>query len=408
MRIACLVAAAALLHANAACATSFTIIHQFTGSLGGNDGDDPEQAPVVTSTGVLFGATAGGGQYNEGTIYSFVPPATAGGSWTGGVVYSFGGINAGGQVPRGQLLLAPDGSLYGVTEIGGANGQGSVFHLTQSGGGWTETTLFDFDASTPGGWAPQAGLIMDKTGALYGTASSGGTGNAGVVFKLTPSAPRWAETVLHTFISGGADGTSPSYGVLVMDKTGHLYGTTAGGGVNLAGTAYRLAPPSGGGAPWKETILHSFGAAGDGETLEGGLILAGGKLYGTTDGTDSAGGQGIVFSLSPPAAGQTNWTETILYDFAPGGPFGSYPRAGVVRDAAGNLLCLTNSGGANALGTVFRLKNSSGVYTPDDVYDFTAAANKVFGTLSAGKAGKFYGVTYNSTSGYGALFQVKP
>jgi uncharacterized repeat protein (TIGR03803 family) len=222
--------------------------------------------------------------------------------------------------------------------------------------------------------------------------------------------PRWSATVLHDFVSNGQDGTLPSFGSLAIDTAGRLYGTTQRGGANDGGTAYMLTPPKPGKTAWAETILHTFGGAGDGELLEGGLTLGPSRvLYGATDGTNSSNQQGTVFSLTPPPAGQKTWTESVLYSFALGGPFGSYPRAGVVRDSKGDLLGLTNSGGANSLGTIFRLSPAgAGTYTPADLFDFTTAANKVFGTLTAGKAGYYYGVTYNSTGGYGTVFSFRP
>ncbi|HEY3636822.1 MAG TPA: choice-of-anchor tandem repeat GloVer-containing protein [Rhizomicrobium sp.] len=384
-------------------ASTFTVIHNFTSQ--NNDGEESEQAPVVTSSGAIIGSTKYGGQYGYGTIYMFTPPAKKKGNWTGGVVYSFGSVSSGGQYPLGSLLLAADGSLYGASELGGAHSQGTIFQITQSGGVWTEHTLFDFDATTPGGWAPQAGVYMDSSGALYGTASAGGTTNDGVVYQLTSGSPRWTETVIHTFTSNGTDGISPSYGALVGGPKGVLYGTTQEGGAFNGGVAYQLAPPKKGGTAWTETILHAFGATVDGELLEGGLVVgANHVLYGTTDGTNNGAYNGTIFSLTPPPKGQTAWTESVLYDFASGGPYGSYPRA-TVLDKKGNLFCLTNSGGANALGTVFELTAAG---TPTDVYDFTTNANKVLGTVSAGKSGAYIGTTYDSTGGYGVVFSIKP
>jgi hypothetical protein len=269
--------------------------------------------------------------------------------------------------------------------------------------------LFDFDTTGNGGYVPEAGVFMDATGALYGTTNAGGAETAGVVYQLTSGSPRWSETVLHAFASDGTDGVLPSYGTLVGGPKGTLFGTTQRGGADDGGIAYELAPPKKGGTSWTETIVHTFGGAGDGETLEGGLFMGSGHvLYGTTDGTNGGNDQGTVFSLTPPAQGQTAWTESILYDFELGGPYGSYPRAGVL-DKKGDLFCLTNSGGANSLGTVFELTPAGGgTYTPVDVYDFTTTANKVFGTLSAGKSGAYIGVTYNSAGGYGAVFSIKP
>jgi uncharacterized repeat protein (TIGR03803 family) len=141
-----------------------------------------------------------------------------------------------GANPIGGVVLDTSGNLYGTTANGGAYGDGTVFKLTLSG---TETILHSFDNNDIDGIHPYAGLVLDKTGNLYGTTvSGGGTGSAaGIVFEMTPSG---TETILHTF-GGSPDGAFP-WGGVVLDKSGNLYGTTLSGGANSFGTVFKITP----------------------------------------------------------------------------------------------------------------------------------------------------------------------
>ena len=147
--------------------------------------------------------------------------------------------------------------------------------------------LYSFQGR-PDGVAPLAGLIADKQGALYGTTTGGGTVNNGTVFKLTPPAKGqtvWTETVLYGF-KGGSDGGYSDAG-LIADNSGTLYGTTNGGGIgNDAGTVFKLTPPAKGQTTWTETVLYRFCSlpnGSDGVTPLAGLIAdKQGALYGTT------------------------------------------------------------------------------------------------------------------------------
>jgi uncharacterized repeat protein (TIGR03803 family) len=159
------------------------------------------------------------------------------------------------------------------------------------------TTLHTFTGSD--GAIPIAGLITDGSGALYGTTASGGTGNSGVVFKLEPppsTGGTWLGSVLYNF-TGGNDGAAPG-GSLLADASGALYGTTGGGGTGastgLAGTVFKLTPPTAGGT-WTETVLWNFTGAVDGGLPALGLIDASGALYGVT----GAGGPPEVTATGP-------------------------------------------------------------------------------------------------------------
>ncbi len=269
------------------------------------------------------------------------------------VLYSLTSGSDGANALAG-LISDNQGALYDTTEIGGTGNVGTVLKLTPSAKGktaWTETVLYSFKGGSDGA-TPIARLIADS-GALYGTTAGGGSGNNGTVFKLTPPTKgqtAWTETVLYSF-KGGSDGATP-IARLIADS-GALYGTTAGGGSGNNGTVFKLTPPTKGQTAWTESVLYSFKGGGDGATPIGGLIADSGALYGTTAGGGS-GNNGTVFKLTPPAKGQTAWTESLLYSFK-GGSDGATPIAGLIADNSGALYGTTQQGGSGANGAVFML-----------------------------------------------------
>lgn len=273
-------------------------------------------------------------------------------------LYDFRG---GGDVcfPR-SVIFDGAGALYGAAP-GGASGYGAIFKLSPPAAGqtkWTETILYSFKGGRDGwivdgqlldGDAPTNDLVLDATGALYGTTWRGGASDLGVVFKLTPPAAgktKWTETVLWSF-KGGTDGAFPTNGV-VMDKAGALYGATSTDNAFAQGTAYKLAPPSEGKTQWTKTILHRFEGFYANEGPEGALIVdVHGVLYGATR-------DQIVFKLAPPVSGQTAWVYTPLYHFN-GIHDGLDPTGKLLLDRKGSLYGATLGGGIHLFGSVFRL-----------------------------------------------------
>jgi uncharacterized repeat protein (TIGR03803 family) len=231
--------------------------------------------------------------------------------------------------------------------------------------------LYSFKGHPDAG-GPSASLIADKEGAFYGTAGGGSRGcpdrfgnsqGCGTVFKLTPPArgqTAWTESVLYNFKGGASDGVGPT-GV-IADK-GALYGTTVYGGSDVntigVGTVFKLTPPAKGQTAWTETVLYSFkGGTSDGANPGGLIIDNEGALYGPTYyGGSSVNtiGNGTVFKLTLPAKGQTAWTETVLYSFKGGPSDGGNPSAGLITDKDGALYGPTVLGGTSGFGTVFKL-----------------------------------------------------
>lgn len=285
-----------------------TTIYSFSG---GSDGAYPAAGLVFDKAGNLYSTAALGGGTGScselapgcGTVFELSPPAAPGGTWTETVLYSFTGGSDGGS-PGAPVVFDKAGNLYG-TAAGGGNptcegGCGTVFELTPSGEGtWTETVLHSFSSFSGDGFNPQsAGLITDKSGALAGTTVEGGAYGFGTVFGLLPpssSGRKWAYGVVYSFGASQTDGLNPVSGVILVN--GMLYGTTPDGGSNAVGTVFQLARTKGG--VWKETGLYSFKGGSDGEVPQGGLLLGGGVLYGTTTAGGSKANAGTVFRIGP-------------------------------------------------------------------------------------------------------------
>ena len=321
-------------------------------NFGSGDGSEPYAGLISDAAGNLYGTTDGG--INLGVVFELMP--TAGGDWTYKVLHSFT-YDEDGVHPDASLILDASGNLYGTTSTSpGMRPGGTVFEMMRTNGGdWREKVLYAFRYSTDG-VDPFAGLMLDAAGNLYGTTAMGGSapGNNGygTVFELTPTAGGgWTETASHIFESTNADGAHP-LGGLISDGAGNLYGTTYGNdGYNGYGygTVFELTRTNGG---WREKVLHIFNGT-DGAGPRASLILdAAGNLYGTTVGGGTYG-YGTVFELTPIAGG--GWTERVLHNFNNDGTDGAYPYGGLIFDGAGNLYGTTAWGGTYGNGTVFEI-----------------------------------------------------
>jgi len=278
-----------------------TVLHMFTGL----DGEEPLAGLIIDSARNLYGTTNEGGAYGFGTVFELV---NSSGGYTEKVLYSFSGSAGDGVNPQASLVMDAAGNLFGTT-IGYFAGFhcsgstcGTVFELVNSGGSYAKKVIYTFTESD--GWNPVASLIMDSSGNLYGTTDFGGAHGVGTVFELMNSSGNYAQKVLHSFAGTPTDGEYP-VASLVMDTSGNLFGTTALGGSASScdggcGTAFELVNSSG---TYTEEILHGFGGVGDGETPAAALVMDGeGNLYGTTEAGGSSQQFGTVFEINPSAA----------------------------------------------------------------------------------------------------------
>lgn len=324
---------------------SETVLHTFAG---GSDGRNPVEGLVRDQAGNLYGTVPIGGTGNSGAVFELSPGA--GGQWTWNILYAFTGGND-GAIPYSSLTLDEAGNLYGTTSQGGATGNGVVYELTHGSSGWTQTVLYTFNGTNDGSW-PMGPLTFDQAGNLYGTTTQAGASGWGTAYKLTPSSNGWTATVLYTF-TGSNDGSDPEYG-MVRDRNGILYGTATGGGSGQAGTVFQLRPnPSampGTSPAWVESVLYAFTGGADGSGPNEGMVFdPSGNLNGTAEG--GSANFGVVYRMTP---GSSGWQQSVLYTFT-GGADGGFPESTLTADTTGNLFGTTIAGGANSCGVAYEI-----------------------------------------------------
>jgi uncharacterized repeat protein (TIGR03803 family) len=309
------------------------------------------------------------------------------------VLYNFTG-GADGFHPEASLISDGAGNLYGTTLLGGMGcpgnqyGCGVVFKISPNGGGgWKQTVLHSFSGPPDAANPFLAPLIIDKAGNLYGTTEFGGAYNWGAVYELSPVGTSWEVTILYSF-TGGADGGHPATG-LIMDRAGNLYGTTS---EYLApGNVFELSPSGGG---WRLQVIYAAPTA-PGLTLD-----AAGNIYGATAST--------VFELSPNGHG--GWEPTVLHTFT-GTPNDGYSAWGTFGlDKAGNLYGTTYVGGTYNYGTVYKLSpGASGEWTEQILHSFNGedGANPVAAGVAFDAAGNIYGTTgLGGSKNKGTVFEL--
>lgn len=409
----------------------FTLLYTFTG---GSDGSGPASALIQGVDGNLYGTAVGGGDATgDGTIFE----VTTNGAFS--LMYQFAGAPD-GSGPSGALVQGVDGNLYGITQFGGdVNGDGIVFQITTNS---AYTGLYTFTGGADGS-GPAGGLIQDTNGILYGVANLGGVDGKGTIFQMTTNG---AFTAMYSF-AGGSDGANP-LAALLQARDGLLYGTTANGNTNDAGIVFRIstaaayapffifpgvndgALPSadlilgkdgnyygtteasgefGDGVIFRATpagvvtVLYTFGSLTnssgqplDGYSIEGGLVQgSNGTFYGTASG-GGPNDSGTVFSLT------TNGVFSVLYSFS-GGSDGSGPEGNLVFGNDGSLYGTTIGGGdSTGDGAVFQI-TTNGNFTL--LLDLDAADGSPNGSLVQGADGNLYGTAFGDT-GSGTVFQV--
>jgi uncharacterized repeat protein (TIGR03803 family) len=350
---------------------------------GSPDGAGPMGVPLV-SGGVLYGTTSTGGAYGYGSVFS-LDLSTAHET----VLYSFDGITS-GAYPQAGLIQDTAGNLYGTTL--GISGYGTVFEISASG---AASVLHSF--AGPDGLSPYGKLVGDGAGNLYGTTSAGGAGSYGTVFKLDKAGDL---TTLKDF-TGEYDGGSPFDGLVPYQ--GLLYGTSNGayipGGPPYLGTVFAVSPNKG------SVTLYHFGEEGKGTLPVAGVVPYGdgGNFYGTTLYTQVLfGGDGVVYQLNIRVP-----EYTVLHTFAGGPADGSGPTGGVVVDAAGNLYGTTDSGGTYGAGIVYQITSNR---NETILHSFSGADGQdPWAGLTMDAQGILYGVTNSGgTYGAGVVFAIKP
>ena len=441
--------AASLIPASAL-AQSANVLFDFVDIAGGvNSGVHPYSGLVADKSGNFYGTTENGGTYGFGTVFELSPPLKSAGKnapWIETTLYNFSDYGDGG-VPATSLVFDKSGNLYGTTSQGGdpnaLDGEflGTVFKLSPAatpGTSWTETTLYAFTGLTDGG-DPLGGVIFDRKGNLYGTASEGGDDTCGaapspigapvgcgVVYELSPPAGAgnspWTESILWTFEGENAatpDGQTPSGNLVFDKKRQYLFGTTQSGGAVGFGMVYKLRPRTKKvGA--SELDIYDFQGGnltsgnGDGETpISGVIVNKAGDLFGTAYG-GGANNLGMVFELTPGGY-QNQWDESDIFDFTAangGGPVGNVTFHGQ------SLIGATAGSGKTTgkYGTVYVLTpDSTGTYAETVLYSFAGGTTGSFptGKLVVRK-GAIYGTSLyggqdaTKALGWGTVYRILP
>ena len=396
--------AAFLLLLNAmAAAQTLTTLHSFNNQ----DGAYPIAPLILDSEGNLYGSAGAGGltvnyPFGSGVLFEITP------SGSEIVIHYFGSSPTDGIAPNAVIRDA-SGNFYGTTEVGGTGvGAGTIFGISAAG---TETVLYNFQQG-PSGSEPESGLVQDRQGNLYGTTVQGGysmgectVGGCGLVFKVAPSG---AVSVLYNF-TGPPDADYPDW-PLAIDAQGNLYGTSAFGGAFGYGAVYKITPTG------TETVIYNFpGPPGAAYPIGGLLLGANGALYGATaSGGPYTGlsctvqGCGTVYELTPSRM-------TILYSFE-GGSDGAGPSGGLVRDGDGNFYGATGLGGVSdsqgGQGVIYEL-TPAGVESV--LYRFTGGKDGAYplSPLTLDQSGNIYGVTFwggvrSGDTGFGTAFKLIP
>ncbi len=325
-----------------------TVLYRFSG---GTDGSSPGAGLVEDAQGNLYGTTPYGGDQgnpncpgNTGCGVVFKLSSNQAGGWTETVVYTFEYVTDGAQ-PFANLVFDSAGNLYGTASIGGGGlecglGCGTVFELSPDGsGGWTESTLYQFQGADDGG-EPLAGLAIDQAGNLYGTTNGGGMLGGGTVFELSPPDGHgevWAENTLYSFSMNAGQ---PRAGV-IFDPQGNIYGTTK----TKNGTVFELSESNG---VWTGDTIYSF-TGGRFESLTGGLVRDNAdNLYGPKSGPSC----GAIYRLQN---GNGQWNEAeLIFKEGTSGP--CVPGGALTFGKWSALYGTSTEGGtcgANGCGTVF-------------------------------------------------------
>ena len=306
---------------------------------------------------------------------------------------SFNGSDGG--TPDAGLIADANGDLFGTTTSGGVSGKGTVFEIIKTSFGYESapTTLLSFNGSD--GETPFAGLIADANGDLFGTTYNGGANDDGTVFEIAKSSTGYASAPTTLVSFNGADGATPFAG-LIADANGDLFGTTTSGGGSNSGTVYVIVKTSSGYASAPTTLVSFNGS--DGATPLGLIADANGDLFGTTN-VGGANGTGTAFEIAKTPAGYASAPTTLVnFNHADG----ENPTAGLIEDTKGDLFGTTNTGGAFDFndGTVFEIAKTSAGYAsaPTTLVTFggsdgmdpygliTDANGDLFGTTNSGGA----------------------
>jgi len=309
----------------------------------GSDGASPDVRVTMGADGALYGTNTAGAEFGGGVIFKLQVPTRALGEWTETSLYAF----AFEQNEYGSpLTFDSAGKLYGAVAHWSGNDRGAVYQLVRNGDSWILNLIYQFAGGNDGS-DPRGSLAIDAAGNIYGVTEDDGRYGNGNVYELSPSGSGWTKTVLHDF-QGGNDGLIP-FGGLIFDHSGNLLGSTGSGGPGNGGTVFQLSPQPGGG--WTYSLVYGFpGQSSWGPT--GSLTVdQAGNIYGARNDPGTLGNNGSIFELT---YSDGVWNYINLHSFA-GFDDGAEPNGSLVVDGTGNVYGTAGDGGAYDYGLVFEI-----------------------------------------------------
>ncbi len=361
--------------------SSFNKKLDFAGTI---NGSNPKGSLMQASDGKLYGVTYNGGANNMGVLFQYDPGTS---TYTKNI--DFAGATNGCQ-PSGSLIQANDGKLYGMTSQGGANSMGVLFQYEPSNSTYTKKVDF---SGTSNGQNPYGSLIQASNGKLYGMTNGGGTYNFGVLFQYEPITSTYTKKL---DFNGTTKGANPQ-GYLLQANDGKLYGMTSTGGTNNMGTLFQYDP-----ATSIYTKKLDFTGTTNGSNPYGSLMQANdGTIYGMcySGGTFNLG---ILFQYDPATS---SFIKKL--DFK-GGIYGQHPSGSLMQASDGQIYGMTYSGGTYNMGILFQFNPVTSIDTKK--LDFTGSTGlNTYGSLLQANDGKLYGMTYGGGTNFkGILFQYDP
>lgn len=355
---------------------TITVIKNFNLSV---DGGIPKGSLIQATDGNFWGMTSTGSYNNGGCIFKITPDGTY------KIVRSLN-VNLDGGRAQGHLIQARDGNFYGMTNGGGAKGYGTFFRITMDS---VFTVLKSFD--TPIGVSPYGSPVQGIDGNFYGMTRLGGRYNRGVIFRLTADGTNYS--VLHHFSGTGVDGQYPN-GDLIQAKDGWFYGLTTSGGANYNGTIFKTKSDT-----TSFTTVRSLSAGVEGGNPQGSLMQTSDGSFYATAYSITGGFTGSVFKMTSGGVTSAIKKFTLATE-------GGYPMGSLVLGTDGQLYGMTNSGGRDGDGTVFKV-NTSGVITVLNHFSGARQGNVPQDNLVLGKDSAYYGVaTYGGVYDYGTVFKI--
>lgn len=340
----------------------------------------PKGAPVVASNGRLYGTTVLGGTSNLGIIYEFNPS-------TNGYTKKIDLALLTGTRPFGGLYRASNNLLYGTCTTGGAHNQGVIFSYNPTNN--TYSDIHDLDDSADEGRVPQGELVQASNGLLYGTCSQGGVNDQGVIFSFNISTGIYTKLVdLST-----STGYLP-YGRLIVGSDGLLYGMCRQGGTASSGTIFTFNISNN-----QVTVVHNMFDSGF-SGAQGGLIEdPAGRFFGLVD-NGGSGSAGALFQLDMPGG---TVSEIVPFAYSKG----ANPRSRLVQDMNGLFYGVTNGGGSGTAGVVFSMDPSTSTF--DLIGNFTTSTGLYPVGTPVVANGKYYGMCSDGgSSGLGTVYEFDP